>query len=196
MVIDPPATQALARGSFLFKDPHSTGAPAVTVTPDDAAVGYVGTFTADAGDAANGQVSVAWHFDLSADAITRTITQSYDVTVAEAEQDGSSIAATKSLSVTVGGPGNDTFAFKPGFGSDVIANATSADTIKLDGFSSVPNINQLQTLLNEAQAGQPQSVFHATHGGQDTVIDLGAHDRITLAHIHLADLHANNFIIR
>ena len=167
----------------------------MTVTPHNAAVGYVGTFTADAGDAANGQVSVTWHFDLSADAITRTITQSYDVTVAEAEQDGSSIAATKSLSVTVGGPGNDTFAFKPGFGSDVIANATSADTIKLDGFSSVPNINQLQTLLNEAQAGQQQSVFHATHGGQDTVIDLGAHDRITLPHIHLADLHANNFII-
>ncbi|MGB7099584.1 MAG: hypothetical protein WBD95_12580 [Xanthobacteraceae bacterium] len=195
LVIDPPATRALASGSFLFNDPYSTGALAVTVTPHNAAVGYVGTFTADAGDAANGDVSVRWHFDLSADAVTRTITQSYEVTVAEAEQDGTSIAAAKTLSVTVGGTGNDTFAFKPGFGSDVIANATSADTIKLDGFSSVPNINQLQTLLNEAHAGQPQSVFHATHGGQDTVIDLGAHDRITLANVHLVDLHANSFII-
>ena len=94
LVIDPPATRALASGSFFFNDPHSTGAPTVTVTPDNAAVGNVGTFTADARDAANGQVSVTWHFDLSADAITRTITQSYDVTVAEAEQAGSSIAAT------------------------------------------------------------------------------------------------------
>ena len=86
--------------------------------------------------------------------------------------------------------------FKPGFGSDVIANATGADKIELDGFSSVPNINQLQTLLNEAQAGQPQPVFHAAHGGQDTVIDLGNHDSITLANVHLADLHASNFIVR
>ena len=142
-----------------------------------------------------GRYRSRWHFDLSADAISETITQSYDVTVAEGEQNGTSVVATKSLSVTVGGPGNDTFAFKPGFGSDVIANATSADTIELDGFSSVPNTNELQTLLSEAQAGQRQSVFHATNGGQDTVIDLGQHDRIILAKVSLVDLHANNFLI-
>jgi hypothetical protein len=35
----------------------------------------------------------------------------------------------------------------------------------------------------------------AANGGHDTVINLGNHDSITLTHIQLADLHANNFII-
>ena len=196
MVIDPSGTQALAGGSFLFKDPGSTGAPTVTVTPQDAGLGYIGSFTVHPGHAANGQVPVNWHFDLGANAITQTVTQSYDVTVAEAQPNGANGTATQSLSVTVGGPGNDTFVFKPGFGSDVIANATSADTIELDGFSSVPNINQLHTLLTEAQAGQSLPMFHTAHGGQDTVINLGHHDSITLANVHLADLHASNFIVR
>ena len=194
-VVDPPVTQALVRGNLSFQDPYSAGAPEVTITPHNAGVGYVGTFTANARDAVNGQVSVGWHFDLGTHAVTQTITQSYDVTVDEAEQDGMSTAAAKSLTVSVGGPGNDTFDFKPGFGLDVITNMTGADTIELKGFSSVPDIEQLQALLNEAQAGQRQSVFHATHGGQDTVIDLGLHDRITLANFHLADLHASTFII-
>lgn len=76
------------------------------------------------------------------------------------------------------------------------ANATNADTIELDGFSSVPKINQVQTLLNEAQAGQPRSVFHAANGGQDTVINLGYHNGIILANVHLAELLASNFIVR
>ena len=58
LVIDPSVTQTLASGSFLFKDPDSTGAPTVTVTPQNAGLGYVGTFTVDPGHAANGQVSV------------------------------------------------------------------------------------------------------------------------------------------
>lgn len=47
--------------------------------------------------------------------------------------------------VMIGGPGNDTFVFKPGFGADIIANAISSDTIELDGFSSVTSIDELQT---------------------------------------------------
>jgi hypothetical protein len=117
------------------------------------------------------------------------------VTVADNQANGTNSTVSQTISVTVGGPGQDTFVFKPGFGTDVIANAKSSDTIELDGFASVANINLLQTLLNDAQAGESQSLFQAANGGRDTVIDLGNHDSITLANVKIADLHASNFII-
>jgi hypothetical protein len=36
----------------------------------------------------------------------------------------------QAVSVTVGGPANDTFVFKPDFSSDVIADVTSSDAFK------------------------------------------------------------------
>src|SRR5262249_28084021 len=102
---------------------------------------------------------------------------------------------TQSISVTVAGPGNDTFVFQPGFGTDVIANATTSDNIELDGFSSVTSIHELQSQLTEAQNGQTQSLFESANGGHDTVINLGNHDSITLANIQLTSLHASNFIV-
>jgi hypothetical protein len=90
---------------------------------------------------------------------------------------------------------NDTFVFKPGIGADVVANAGSASTIELDGFSSVTSDSQLAALLHEAQASQPQALFHSTADGHGTVISLGNQDSITLTNIHIADLHAGNFII-
>ncbi len=197
LVVDPPATQALASGVFTFNDPDSTGTSTVSVTPHNGGSGYVGNFTLDAVSMTNGQDSVDWHFNLDPDSIsiTQTITQSYDVTIADAQPNGTNSTATQSIAVTIGGPGNDTFVFKPGFGSDVIANATSADTIELNGFSSVPNMNELQTLLSEAQTGQSQSLFHTANNGHDTVIDLGNHDSITLANVPVTDLHTSNFII-
>ena len=99
------------------------------------------------------------------------------------------------VTVTVAGSGNDAFVFHPGFGADVIVHAASSDTFELDGFSSITSGKQLASLLAEAQAGQPQSVFHSANGGHDTVINLDNHDSITLTNVHLADLHASNFII-
>jgi serralysin len=90
---------------------------------------------------------------------------------------------------------NDTFVFHPGVGADVVANAGSAATIELDGFSSVTSNVQLAALLHEAQAGQSQVLFQSTNDGHDTVINVGNHDSITLMNVHLADLHASNFII-
>lgn len=55
------------------------------------------------------------------------------MTVAEPGPHGPT--ATRAISVTIGGQGSDTFVFKPGFGTDFIANATAADKIELDGFS-------------------------------------------------------------
>ena len=90
---------------------------------------------------------------------------------------------------------DDTFIFRPGVGADVIVNAGSADTIELDGFSSVTSNAQLASLLNDAQTGQSQTLFQTTNGGHDTVINLGNHDSITLMNVHISELHASNFII-
>jgi hypothetical protein len=191
IVIDPPAADS-ASGILSFNETDSTDKHTVSVSPQNGEAGYLGNFTADAVDTANGQGSVGWHFNFDSSSVAQTVTQSYDVIVADNQ---ANTTVSQTISVTVGGPGQDTFVFKPGFGTDVIANAKSSDTIELDGFASVANINHLQTLLNDAQTGESQSLFQAANGGRDTVIDLGNHDSITLANVKIADLHASNFII-
>ena len=195
LVVDPAVTQALSSGAFLFNELDSTGKYTVSVSPQDGGLGYVGSFMVDAATAANGQESVGWQFNLGSNSVAQTATQSYDVTLTDTQPNGATTTATQSLAVTIGGPGNDTFVFHPGMGADVIANATSSDTIELDGFSSVTSINQLQALLTEAQTGQSQSLFESANGGHDTVINLDNHDSITLANVQISALHASNFII-
>src|SRR6266702_7661810 len=60
---------------------------------------------------------------------------------AQAPGGTSSASASQAASVMI--VSNDTFAFGPGIGADVIANAGSTDTIELDGFSSVTSNTQL-----------------------------------------------------
>jgi hypothetical protein len=94
----------------------------------------------------------------------QTLTQSYDVTVA----DEHGATATQQISVSVGGPGNDNFVFKPGVGADTIVNFNpQADTIELDHFANAQNTQQLAALVT-ADA----------HG--DAVIELGHSDSITI----------------
>ena len=182
-------------GTLSFNDTDSTGTPTASASPQNGGAGYLGNFTVDAVDTVNGQESVGWHFNFDSSSVAQTVTQSYDVTAANNQANGPNGAVSQTISVTVGGPDRDTFVFKPGFGTDVIANAKGSDVVELDGFASVSNINQLQTLLSEAQAGQSQSIFQSANGGHDTVINLGNHDSITLANVKIADLHASNFII-
>jgi FG-GAP-like repeat/Subtilase family len=182
-------------GTLSFSESDSTGTPSASVSPQNGGAGYLGNFTVDAVNTVNGQESVGWHFNFDSSSVAQTVTQSYDVTVADNQANGPNGAVSQAISVTVGGPDQDTFVFKPGFGTDVIANAKGSDVVELDGFASVSNINQLQTLLSEAQAGESQSVFQSANGGHDTVVNLGNHDSITLANVKIADLHASNFII-
>jgi hypothetical protein len=90
---------------------------------------------------------------------------------------------------------NDPSAFRLGLGAEVIANAPNAPIIELDGFSSLTNLVQLATLLSEAQASQPQSLFQSTIGGQDTVINLGNPDSIALTNLSIGELHASSFMV-
>jgi hypothetical protein len=71
-------------------------------------------------------------------------------------------------SVSIGGLGNDTFVFQPGMGAETIGNFNpQADTLELDHFAKVQNIQQLATLIT-------------TDGHGDAVIELGHNDSITL----------------
>jgi hypothetical protein len=109
---------------------------------------------------------VAWSFDFHDVKLSsgQTLTQSYDVTVA----DEHGATATQQISVSVGGPGNDNFVFKTGVGADTIVNFNpQADTIELDHFANAQNTQQLAALVT-ADA----------HG--DAVIELGHSDSITI----------------
>ena len=89
--------------------------------------------------------------------------------------------------------GDETFKFKTDFGSHARVNATSSDTHNSPGFSSVTDVHQLQTYLNDVLTGP--SLFNAANGGHDNAINHGHHDSISLAHVQMPDLHTGNFII-
>jgi hypothetical protein len=104
----------------------------------------------------------------------QTLTQSYGINVTDAQSPGMNISQT--VSVSVGGPGNDNFVFQPGIGADTIVNFDPQhDTIELDHFANAQSVQQLESLIT-ADA----------HG--DAVIALGHNDSITVAGVTAAQL--------
>jgi hypothetical protein len=96
-----------------------------------------------------------------------TLTQSYNVAVADAQNPAADQAQT--VSVTIGGPGNDNFVFAPGVGADTVTNFNvQQDTLSLDHFANVQTVQELQALISTD-----------AHG--DAVINLGHNDSVTLA---------------
>ena len=146
--------------------PILSDAQTAVVTPEGS--GYVGTFSLDSVSESNGSGSVGWQFQLGNDqinlALGQTETQSYGVNVAE----GQNTAVNQTVSVSIGGPGNDNFVFHPGVGADTIINFNAqVDTIELDHFANAQSIQQLASMITSD-----------AHG--DAVIDLGHHDSIII----------------
>ena len=193
-VVDLPLAHLLSEGQFVFKDFNATDDASVSVSPQDGGADYVGSFIVNALSTGDRRESVDWHFDPGPGAVQHVM-QSYNISIAGPGSDGGESPATRSLSVTIGAPGSDAFLFKPGFGTDIIANLKGSDTIELDGFSSVSDSSGLRTLLTEAQSGQAQPLFHMADGGHDTIINLGNHDSVILQNVSLASLHMSNFIV-
>jgi hypothetical protein len=96
----------------------------------------------------------------------QTATDTYtNVTVPDPGNPGSTV---NTMSVTVGGPGNDNFVFTPGIGADTITNFNpQAETIELDNFANVQNAQQLAAAITTD-----------AHG--DAVIELGHSDSVTI----------------
>ena len=179
-VFDPPAVDLVttatgASGTITFADSNADTQTA-SFTPQGS--DYIGTFTLDPLTKSNGAASLGFHFDLGSDQINvapgQTLTQSYGINVTDAQNPAMNVSQT--VAVTVGGPGNDNFVFKPGVGADTIVNFDSLhDTIELDHFANAQTVQQLESLIT-ADA----------HG--DAVIALGHNDSITVAGVNAAQL--------
>lgn len=98
-----------------------------------------------------------------------------EVSVASGGDD--SIAGGKGHDTLTGGGGADIFSFTAGSGSDVITDFEKVDTLDVSAF------------YGDAH----QAIGVATQDGHNTVIDLNAHDSITLENFAVGDLTADNF---
>ena len=167
--MDSVATAAGESGTVSFNDTSLSDTFSTSFTT--AGTKNVGSFFLDEPVENSGNVSVGFHFDLGNDQIDfsagQTVTQSYSVTVADGQSPSQTVNQT--ISVSIGGPGNDHFVFAPGVGADTILNFHSQnDTLELDHFANTQTTQELQSLITSD-----------VHG--DAIINLGHNDSITLA---------------
>ncbi|MGD1212983.1 MAG: hypothetical protein ABR973_16735 [Candidatus Acidiferrales bacterium] len=179
LITDPPTNaSATAEGVISLAGVGSADTYNESVTPHGS--GYIGTFALDPVTESNGNISVGWQFDLGNDQFNfapgQTTTQSYEISVTNAQN--SAVNVDQTVSVSIGGPGNDNFVFQPGIGADTIVNFNpQVDTIELDHFANIQTIQELASLITTD-----------SHG--DAVIDLGHNDSITLPGMNAAQLQA------
>jgi hypothetical protein len=155
-------------GNIAVADSNPADTVSASFTPEGA--NYAGTFSLDPVTESNGVASVGFEFNLGNDQINlapeQTLTQSYAVAVTDPQNPAVNVNQT--VSVSIGGPGNDNFVFAPGVGADTIVNFNpQADTIELDHFANIQNIQQLASQISTD-----------VHG--DAVIELGHNDSITI----------------
>jgi len=180
-VVDPavvPGTSNVV-GSIDISGPYAGDTFTATFKPEGS--NYLGTFSLDAPTTSNGTTSIGFEFTPGKDQINlapgQTLTQSYDVSVADSQHAAGNVEQT--ISVSLGGPGNDNFVFAPGIGTDTIVNFDAQhDAIELDHFANVQNDQQLAAAITSD-----------AHG--DAVIDLGHHDSVTVAGVSAAYLQAH-----
>jgi serralysin len=89
---------------------------------------------------------------------------------------------------------NDTFVFPPAGGASLVTNADGAVTTAFNGFFSSHD-NQA-ALFQSALTGQAQSPPQSGSDVHDITFNSVNHDNMTWVDAHIADLHANSFIIR
>ena len=173
-VVSSSATADGDAGTVTFADADSSSTPTATVAPESS--NDLGQFSLGAVTDNNGSTSVEFGFngDQVHPASGEALTQSYNVSLTDAQNPAADQSQT--VSVTIGGPGNDNFVFTPGVGADTVLNFNpQQDTIEFDHFANVQTVQELQSLITTN-----------THG--DAVIDLGNHDSVTLANTTTAQL--------
>ena len=154
LVVDPIVTHDVASGTVSFDEAGSADNYTVSVAAQAGGSSYVGNFTIDAQNSSDGQESIDWQFNLNSSSVTQTITQSYNITVADAQPNGGNSTTTQTVSVTVGGPGDDHFLFAPGIGADTVTNFNpQQDTLELDHFTNAQTVQELQSLSQPTHMG-------------------------------------------
>jgi hypothetical protein len=172
----PSSAAATAGGTLSFADNDAASDLSASVTAEGQ--NYVGHLTTDTVTESNGAASIDYGFSLGNDQINvapgQTVTQSYQVSLVDAQNPAAN--ATQTVAVSIGGAGNDNFVFAPGVGHDTVLNFNAQqDTVELDHFANAQTVQELQSLIT-ADA----------HG--NAVIDLGNHDSITFANTTQAQL--------
>jgi len=178
MLADFVATGSSVDGTIKFADANHTGTPTASLVSEGS--GYIGSFLLNGPSENNGNVSVGFKFSLGHDQMNLSpgtaLTQSYAVTVGDPQHLDANV--TQTISVSLGGPGNDNFVFHPGIGADTIINFNpQLDTIELDHFTQAQTVGELASLITTD-----------AHG--DAVIALGHDDGITLPGMTALQLHA------
>ena len=181
-IVDPPATSSsigptagyssvtanVIGDTFTFADSDSYDTLKAGFTPEGS--NYVGSFSLGSVSESHGIASVEYGFSLGADQINvapgQTVTQSYNVNVADPQNPAANVKQI--ISVSIGGPGDDQFILHPGIGADTIINFNpQQDIIGLDHFANVQTMQQLASLITSD-----------AHG--DAMIELGHSDSITI----------------
>ena len=191
-IVDPPATNPLSGSTvissvtsdgvsdtFTFADSDTSSSQKANFAPEGP--NYIGTFSLGSVSESHGSASVEYDFMLGNDRINlapgQTVTQSYDVSIADPQNPAANVKQT--ISVSIGGPGDDNFIFHPGIGADTMVNFNpQADTIELDKFANAQTVQQLTSLITTD-----------AHG--DAVIELGHNDSITIPGVTQAYLQAH-----
>jgi hypothetical protein len=154
-------------GNIAVADSNPADTVTASFTPEGA--NYTGTFSLDQPTESSGVATVGFEFDLGNDQFNlaphETLTQSYEVAVTDPQNPA--VNVNQAVSVSIGGPGNDNFVFAPGIGADTIVNFNAHDTIELEHFANIENVQQLAAQISTD-----------AHG--DAVIELGHNDSITL----------------
>src|SRR6202034_649559 len=169
LITDPPLTGSANAVSALSTITSSATMDSVSDTISFAVSHTGDTFSVTEPADANGGVSVGFDFTANNDQIDlksgEVMTQSYNVALSDAHTATQSTAQT--VSVTIGGLGNDNFVFAPGIGVDAVTNFNpQQDTIELDHFANPQTVQELQALVSSD-----------VHG--DALINLGHNDSIT-----------------
>ena len=175
-VVDASATASGVDGTVAFTEANASDTQTASFSADGA--DYIGNFKLDPSDTSNGNATAEWQFNFDNDKASlapgETLTQSYNITLADAQNPAAT--QNQTVSVSIGGPGNDNFVFAPGIGADTITNfKPQQDTIELDHFANAQTVQELQSLVTTD-----------VHG--DATINLGHNDTITVADVTAAQL--------
>ena len=173
----PSSSADSAKGVITFTD--SANSPTASFSADGPH--YIGAFSLGAVDVSSGTGSVGWQFSLGDAPVSlgsgQTLTQSYNVAVSDAANPTANVHQI--VSVSIGGPGNDSFMFSPGIGNDTVVNFNpQSDIIELDNFANIHSVQELASSI-------------ATDTGGNSVIDLGHNDSITLSGVTASYLQAH-----
>jgi hypothetical protein len=173
---------------------HIPGTNEYSVWSTDSSGNYTGNYfmPGPGNSTALEALEPSFHQDLNGDGVIGVPAGQANSVVASAPASQTS-AVSQTSTVTVAS--NDTFVFGSGGGANAVADSAGAAAIHLDVFSSVA-ASQFAALFHDVQPGPPPAQFHWASDGHDPATNPGNLDGTTWMDGHIADLHANGFIIR